>query len=822
MYDFIEIKDAWEHNLKHIDVNIPKNKLVAITGPSGSGKSTFAFDILQRECQRQYMESMGLVTDGMNKAKVASIVGLSPSISISQGINNRNPRSTVGTFTEVLTYLRLLYAKLGSRECPFCAMSCSPSHINNENDEILGEQKMIRCEHCGEKIPKLTMAHFSFNKSEGFCELCSGIGQINDIDPAGIVDENLSLEDGAVKLWKGVIAKHYVHVLIEVGKHYKLDFDVSKKIRDYDDLERLIFFEGVKSEKFLELYPNVKTPKKVSDGYFEGISTYLKKKSAENIRKGSSNRNIERCFTKSTCPDCGGTRLNKEARNVFIDGKSIIDISILTIGELKEWLSSLYKVVGEENLELLNSIVSDILKRIDSVISIGLAYLSIDRSIRTLSGGEAQRLRMASLMDSGLTGVLYILDEPTTGLHPKDTLKILAALRKLVEIGNTVLVIEHDMDFVKMCDYIIDFGPHSGDGGGRIVASGTVDEILKFKESSTAKYINKKHELNTSETESRNRYINIRNAREHNLKNVDIDIPLNRFVTFTGVSGSGKSTLVFDTLAKAFKGKLNKVDEVKGLDQFDNLILVNQQRIGKSSRSTVATYTDIFTSIRALLASQKEARLNALKNSDFSFNVKGGRCEKCLGLGSIPLDMHFLDDIEIECPVCHGKRFSEKVLSVKYNSYNVSEILDMTVKQNLEVFKNCDEIRARLLVLEEVGLGYLSLGQSVSTLSGGECQRIKLSKELGKASAIRTLYLLDEPTTGLHPSDVEKIIKLLKKLVYRGSSVIVIEHSLEIIYSSDYIIDLGPEGGENGGKIVAKGRPIEIKNTKESHTGDFL
>lgn len=822
MYEYIEVIGAKEHNLKNVSVRIPKNKLVAITGPSGSGKSTFAFDILQRECQRQYMESMGMVTDGMNKARVDKIVGLSPSISISQGINNRNPRSTVGTFTEVLTYLRLLYAKCGERYCPHCNQKIKPIFTTDDIEIGASENKTTNCPHCNAMISKLTMAHFSFNKAEGFCEYCSGLGAVNEVDPSGIVNDALAIGQGAVQMWQGVMAEHYEYVLIALSKHYNLDFNVKKPIKDYNELENTIFYHGVDNDKFKELFPKIDRPKKVSDGYFEGILTFLKKKSAENIRRGTSNKNIEACFKRIICPECNGARLNEQARNVFIDGKSIIEISTYTIDDLKEWVGNLPKKLGAANREVLESMITDILRRIESIANIGLGYLTIDRMIKSLSGGESQRLRMASLLDSGLTGVLYILDEPTTGLHPKDTMKILDALKKLRDVGNTVLVIEHDMDFVSKCDYVIDFGPHSGSKGGHIVAYGEPKEISNFEQSLTGKYLHKAYKVNFDVKREYDNDIQIINAYEHNLKNIDVNIPLNRLVTLTGLSGSGKSTLVFDVLAGFANGEKKGVHEIKGMNQLNRIIKVNQQRIGKSSRSTVATYTDIFTSIRTIFSKQKEAKERKLKSSDFSFNVKGGRCEKCQGLGSIPLDMHFLDDIEVICPVCHGKRFNKSVLEVKYKGYNISEILDMTVKQNMEIFKDNKDVFNRLSVLNEVGLGYLTLGQSTSTLSGGECQRIRLSKELGRNCEENTLYLLDEPTTGLHPSDIDKLIKLLRKLVGRGHSVIAIEHALEVISQSDWIIDLGPEGGSKGGTIIVEGPPAEISKCPESYTGAFL
>lgn len=822
MHETIQVRGAWEHNLKDISIDIPKNKLIAITGPSGSGKSTFAFDILQRECQRQYMESMGMVTDGMNKAKVTSIIGLSPSISISQGIHNRNPRSTVGTFTEILTYLRLHYAKCGQRVCSHCGQAVDADFVESRLEPEGMDKGEVICPHCGGKLPVLTMAHFSFNKAQGHCQTCKGIGQVNAIDPSGIVDENLSVAEGAVQMWQGVMAKHYEHVLRTLAKHYNLSFNVEKPIKDYNELERLIFFDGVDSQGFLDLYPNIKPPKKVSDGYFEGLLTFLKKKSAESIRKGATNKQIEKCFSRSICPDCHGSRLNEQARRVTIGGRSIVEVSMDTIDALSSWLTGLQNQVNDQNRELMGSIIGDIEKRASGVSKNGLGYLTLDRTLQTLSGGEVQRLRMASLLDSGLTGVLYILDEPTTGLHPKDTEKILRALRDLVNIGNTVMVIEHDMDFVRQCDYVIDFGPHAGSRGGQIVAHGKPEEIMANEESLTSLYLNRKTGWKAKDKSRSNREILIAKATANNLDQLDVSIPLHRFVTVSGVSGSGKSTLVFDVLAKAFQGERIDAEGVQGLNQIDRMILVDQKRIGRSSRSTVATYTDLFAPIRKLFASQTAAKVLGLKGSDFSFNVKGGRCEKCKGLGSIPLDMHFLDDIEVECPTCHGRRFHSKVLQVEYKGYTISEILDRTVSQNMEVFQGEKEVFRRLQVLHEVGLGYLRLGQTTSTLSGGECQRIKLSKELAKSAAGSILFLLDEPTTGLHPGDVEKLISLLNRLVEKGNSVIAIEHSLEVIAQSDWVVDLGPEGGAEGGRIIAEGPPYTVAKVRSSHTGRFL
>lgn len=825
MYKYIEIKGAKENNLKNISVKIPKNKLVAVTGPSGSGKSTFAMDILQRECQRQYMESMGMITDGFNKPNVDSIIGLSPSISISQGINNRNPRSTVGTFTEILTYIRVFFAKYGYRKCPECNETIMPdfetSNIDESNNDFDSE-KYVVCKYCRAKLPRLTMAHFSFNKPEGFCSTCSGLGVVNTIDLSSILDKDLTVGEGAFKFWEGIFAEHYSKVLENAAKHYDFEFDVKKPVKDFNELESLVFYHGVESKEFKKLFPNKKPPKTVNAGKFEGVMTFMKKKAAENINKGITNKKIKACFKDNICPDCHGTRLNESSRKVYINNKSIVEVSSYTLEELYNWITNLEHNLLQSGKLILDALINDIKKRIKGVINIGLGYLSIDRAIRTLSGGEAQRLRLANLTESGLTGVLYVLDEPTTGLHPRDTIKLLQALKHLRDLGNTVLVIEHDIDFINKCDYIIDFGPFSGNNGGEIVAVGTPEQVVKDKKSITGKYLNKENrKLNKSYLGETNK-ISIVNAYEHNLKNVSIDIPLNRLVTFTGVSGSGKSSLLFDVFAKYTNGEEVKCDNITGLSDIERIIKVNQSQIGKISRSNVATYTDIFTSIREIYSKLPEAKNKKLRSKDFSFNVKGGRCEKCQGLGVIPLDMHFLDDIEVPCPVCKGKRFNREVLEVKFDGNSISDILNKTVKENIEVFKNQKKIYNRLLILSKVGLDYLKLGQSTTTLSGGECQRIKLSKELGKTNGGSTLYLLDEPTTGLHPSDIDKLIKLLKEIINKGNSVIVIEHSLEVIAQSDWIIDLGPEGGTHGGYIIAQGTPTEIINNKVSYTAKFL
>ena len=775
-------------------------------------------DILQRECQRQYLESMGMVTDGMNKPKVDSISGLSPSISISQGINSRNPRSTVGTFTEILTYLRILYAKFGVRKCPDCHLKINPDFSESALSESDGKEQ-LSCPHCHSSLPVLRMAHFSFNKSEGFCDRCSGIGIINDMDLSSLIDDNLRISEGAVKLWQGIFAESYENVMVSASEHFGFRFDPHKAVKEFDDIEKLVFYHGVECDEFKALFPDIPPPKRVFDGRVEGVHSYMRKKSAENIRKGSGNRMISTCFTTRVCPECQGSRLKQGSRDVLVNDKSIVEVSGYSLDELFNWLQSLGSSIDKSGAEILRVLSNDMVRRLRAVINIGLSYLSLDRSMSTLSGGEVQRLRLARLMDSGLTGVLYILDEPTAGLHPRDTEKILKSLKKLRDLGNTILIIEHDMRIVRECDHIIDFGPGSGSEGGLITASGSPSEIMENASSLTGHYLKKNSVNREKSNRTTDLAISIRGARKHNLKNLTLDIPLNCLVAVTGISGSGKSSLILDTLTKK---KREDVDEICGLEYIDRIIELDQKGIGRSSRSNVATYTEIFTFIRNIFASLPDAKKMKLKSRDFSFNVKGGRCEKCLGLGSIPLDMHFLEDIEVECPVCHGKRFHHETLNIRYKDLNISEILDMTVKDNIQIFREHGDVFRRLEILDEVGLGYLTLGQSSSTLSGGECQRMKLSRELGKADKGHFLYLLDEPTTGLHPCDSEKLIAVLNKLINKGHSVLIIEHSMDVVARSDWVIDLGPEGGAAGGRLVAQGTPEDIRNCAESHTARYL
>ncbi len=810
--EVIKIKGAREHNLKSISVEIPKYKLVALTGVSGSGKSSFAMDILQKECQRQYLESMGMVTDGLNKPKVDSIEGLSPSISVGQRVLSKNPRSTVGTYTEILTYLRILYAKLATRICPNCKGEIPPTFDNVEEIDREG----ISCPHCKAALAPLSMASFSFNKTEGACPKCGGIGEVREVDLSKIIDKNLTIKEGAVKIWGNeVFSEHYSNVYEQCGKHYGFTFDVTKPVKDFNELEMLVFLDGVENDAFKERFPNVKKPKRVMDGYVEGLRTFVNKKVVESSTKKVANPVIAQAIGSMECNVCHGTRLGFDGRHATLMGKTITEVSKYSMSAIVEYIKGLS--LSESAAAISGAITQDILKRIGSVVKIGLEYLSIDRPVSTLSGGESQRLRLASILESGLTGVLYILDEPTTGLHASDTKLLLNSIKKLRDLGNTVIVIEHDMDFVKSCDHVIDFGLGAGSLGGEIVASGTVQEVASSEKSKTAEFLRAGKGEPSGGARAASRFIEVKNANVHNLKNLSVKIPLGQLVSFAGVSGSGKSSLVFDVIEQR-----KNAESISGFEHISEVIKIDQSPIGRQSRSNVATYTEVFTLIRELYSAQPEAKRLKLKPADFSFNVKGGRCEKCEGLGVIPLDMQFLDDVEVTCPVCKGHRFKKSVLSVEYKGRSISDILNSTVLENAEFFKENKEIYKKLSTIKEVGLAYLNLGQSTRTLSGGECQRLKLSKELAKGSSGHTLYLLDEPTTGLHPSDSRRLLALLKRLVEQGSSVFVIEHSTDILAKSDYIIELGPMGGDRGGEIISVGTPLDISRDKNSVTGQYL
>lgn len=844
MNNTIEIKGARENNLKNISVCIPKNKLVVLTGLSGSGKSTFAMETLQKECQRQYMESMGMITELLSKPKVDSITGLSPSISIDQRNSNRNPRSTVGTVTEVLTYLRILYAKLGVRNCPFCGKPIPQTFEQEVMDEYAGDEEaslpddnstngfeeMMPCPHCGKQVPVLTMSHFSFNKPQGACPQCKGLGTVSKPDLTQVLNMELSIRDGAVLEWDKFFAERYAEAIENAGKHYGFEVSANTPLKEYGPVQMDLVLYGVLSKEFTRHFPGVKPPKTVAQGRYEGIVTNLMRRFGE-LRQESGSSKLENIFVHHRCPLCGGKRLRKESLAVTVGGVNIVELSKKSLYELADWIKLIHDTAAEDSLTIAQPIIDDLSQRVQRLLDVGVGYLSMERAAPTLSAGEAQRLRLASLLGSGLTGVLYVLDEPTTGLHARDTKRLIDVLIRLRNLDNTVLVIEHDVEMMRAADYIIDFGPGAGCNGGEVVAFGTPSEVGGCKESITARYLSGECRAVPPKVRraGNGKNLTIYGACENNLQNVDAFIPLGTLVSVTGVSGSGKSTLVFDIIDKTAKAHFNQSKEpagnyhrIDGWEGIDGIITIDQTPIGRTPRSNAATYTDIFTYVRSLYASLPDAKKNGLLPNHFSFNVAGGRCEKCEGAGELTIPMHFLPDVQVPCPVCRGKRFKKEILAHRYKGRSIADVLDMTIVEATELFNTVEPIADRLSVLNEVGLGYLKLGQPATTLSGGEAQRIKLAKELGKRGKNHTLYLMDEPSTGLHPHDVQKLTALFMRLVEQGNTVVVVEHNTDIIMMSDWVIDFGPEGGEAGGRIIAQGSPEQVAQEQGSQTGQIL
>jgi excinuclease ABC subunit A len=828
----ITIRNARLHNLKNVSLTIPKNQLVVFTGLSGSGKSTLAFDTLHKEGQRQYMESLGLVTDGLTRPPVDSIEGLSPSISVDQHLTNHSPRSTVGTATEVYTYLRVLFARLGHRPCPKCGGDVPPSSdfASEEWEDDAETDAAYPCPHCGHPIPELSMTHFSFNKPAGACPTCTGLGSVHDARLETLVDVERSILDGAVYGWDAFFIARYQQALQAAGKHYGFDFDPAQPVKHYNPIQRDLLLYGVNSAQFKRHFPKVKTPDAVARGYFEGIVTNLLRRYADRANDPDYREKMEKMLVSQTCPDCGGTRLRPESRAVTVAGRTLIEVSRLPLAELLDWVEALPKHTPTDLQAISEPIITDLRGRIRRLVDVGVGYLTLERSSPTLSAGEAQRLRLAALLGSGLTGVLYILDEPTIGLHPRDNQRLLTVLKQLRDLGNTVLVIEHDLDFLRAADYVVDFGPGAGQDGGRVVAAGTPQEIAVATGSLTGQYLAGTLTLPRPPRRPVNgKAIVIRGARQHNLKDITARIPLGMLVAITGASGSGKSSLLFDIFDKAARQRFNgstdlpgEHDSIEGWHYLDRVITMDQSAIGRSTRSNAATYTDAFTPLREAFAASAEAKRRGLSARHFSFNTPGGRCERCEGAGVLTVSMHFLPDVPVRCPACHGRRFKKEVLAVKYNGVDIAEALDLTIAEALPLFAKIPAVAARLQVMVDVGLGYLQLGPPATTLSGGEAQRVKLAKELGRKSKGHTLYLLDEPTTGLHVADTARLLGLLQRLVSAGNSVIAIEHNLELIRSADWVIDLGPEGGSAGGEIVAEGTPEQVARVAESRTGAYL
>lgn len=815
MTEFIRIEKAFENNLKNVSVAIPKKQFVVITGPSGSGKSTLALDIIQRESQRQYMELNGLTTNFINKPKVESISGLSPSIGIGQQqASNRNPRSTVGTVTDMYTYLRVIYEKLGIRECPNCR------EIVRKPRGLDEESETMPCSACGYEIKNLKKAHFSFNTIEGACEACLGLGKKLGIRTELVVDLEKSLNDSAVTIWNSAIADYYSNSAVAAAEHYGFSLDKSLPVKDWKANQKDLLFYGVESEEFKKHYPAVPLPKTVAKGKFEGVLTGMWRRYQE---KGGNSGEAD-FFFQETCPECQGTKLKKESREVKVGGKSISEVSQIPLDAILSWVEEISQNFRADDESVSSSLVFELREKIKRIVHVGIGYLSMERQSATLSGGEAQRLRLATILGSSLTGVLYILDEPTAGLHPKDTQGLIDVLKELRDLGNSVLVIEHDVDVMKQADWIIDLGPGAGINGGEIVGEGTLPQLINQEDSVTGAYL-KEPELPAKTRRTGNgRYIAIQNASKNNLKNITVEFPLGTLTAVTGVSGSGKSSLVFEILAAS--GEIDHIkdgyDQITGTQELDRMVTVDQSGLTRMQRSNVATYTEIYTLLRNLFAKLPQSKKAELTAKHFSFNTEGGRCEHCLGMGYVFTPMYFLPDLEVVCPVCSGKRFKQEVLAVTYHDQSISDILNVSIEESTSFFSGQDKILSTIKLLCEVGLGYLKWGQTLTTLSGGEGQRLKLAKELNRKSKGETLYILDEPSTGLHPNDIKKLLLLLNKLVDDGHTVIIVEHNIQIIREADWVIDLGPDGGNEGGRVIAEGTPEEVAVNKASYTGRYL
>ena len=801
----IRIRGANEHNLKNVDVDIPRDALVVFTGLSGSGKSSLAFDTIYAEGQRRYMESLSSYArqflGQMEKPNVEKIEGLSPAISIDQKSTNRNPRSTVGTVTEIYDYFRLLYARIGIPHCP----------------------------NCGVSIDEIEPRSFSFNNPFGACPECYGLGYKMEFDSDLMIpDRTLSINQGAITVlgWQscqqpGSFANAILQAL---AKEYHFDLDTPfgeypQKIQDIllhgtGGKEVLVYYEGQRGKG---QYPIA----------FEGLIRNVERRYRE-TGSDATKQEYETFMRITPCRLCKGQRLKKEALAVTVCGKNIYEITSMFIGELSQFLQNM-KLTAQQEL-IGSQILKEIRARVGFLIDVGLDYLSLSRATGTLSGGEAQRIRLATQIGSGLVGVCYILDEPSIGLHQRDNDKLLATLKNLRDLGNTLIVVEHDEDTMRAADYIVDVGPGAGSHGGQIVASGTVEEIMNTPESITGQYLSGAKKIPVPETRRKpTGWLTVRSAEENNLKKIDVKFPLGVFTCVTGVSGSGKSSLVNEILYKHLARDLNRARcipgkhaGIDGIEQLDKVIAIDQSPIGRTPRSNPATYTGVFDMIRDLFASTSDAKAKGYKKGRFSFNVKGGRCEACGGDGIIKIEMHFLPDVYVPCEVCGGKRYNRETLDVKYKGKSIYDVLDMTVEEALTFFENVPSIQRKIQTLYDVGLSYVKLGQPSTELSGGEAQRIKLAAELSRRSTGRTIYILDEPTTGLHFADVQKLIEILHRLAEGGNTVVVIEHNLDVIKTADYLIDIGPEGGMRGGTVIAKGTPEEVAKNPASYTGYYV
>lgn len=814
----IRIEDAYEGNLKHITLEIPRNQLIVLTGLSGSGKTTLAMDVLFNECQRQYLEAITL--QGIRKPNVHAIRNISPAILITQNSANKNPRSSIGTSTDIYTDLRMLYEKLGKRNCPFCKKEVYPYDCREEVKKKGQEYFVYQyCRHCNERFPKITRTNFSFNTKEGACPTCEGLGHVVRIHHQNTVHEDMCIQDGAIAFWEKKYTEYQISIFEKALKHYQIDVELHKAISSYPKTAKTLLLYGISSPEFLSMFPNMTPPKNVSDGRFEGVYPMLWRKLKE--RDGDM-KGLSQYFTYDTCPSCKGERLNEESRNVEVYHKRLPQVASLSLAELQLWIKDITASLTPKEYEVVSDYLKDIQTKVTRICNVGLSYLTLDRQSVTLSGGETQRLKLAATLDSDLTGIIYILDEPTIGLHPQDTKGILTILKQLRDLGNTVIVIEHDIDIMKQADHIIDIGPGAGIFGGEVIAQGSYQELIENPLSITGQYLKQNHIQVHKPRTSQTLPILVEHANLHNLKDVFLQIPTNVLVTFTGVSGSGKSTLLFDLIEHYKDYAYGQDNLVKNMDQFSKIIAIHQSPLTKMSRSNVATYCGVYTHIRDVFAKLETAKNSNLNAKYFSFNTKGGRCEHCEGMGYVISNMLFFQDVKQVCPVCNGKQFQEDILTITYQKKSIKDVLDTSIDDAIILFSQHPKIIQILQILQECGLGYITLGQSLTTLSGGEGQRLKLASELYTNKKANQLYLIDEPTTGLHPIDVHHFLLLLQRMVEQGNTVLVIEHNTQVIQASDWIIDLGPKGGIEGGEIIAQGTPITVKENPYSITGKYL
>ncbi len=822
--NFIKIKGARTNNLKNIDLDIPRDKLVVVTGLSGSGKSSLAFDTVYAEGQRRYVESLSSYARQfvglMDKPDVDMIEGLSPAISIDQRTVGHNPRSTVGTITEIYDYLRLLYSKCGQPYCPHCDVKLKKdSEEKKTAKKVRGREikstkleRFFSCPECGYRRAELEPRDFSFNSGHGACSVCGGLGTKAEIDSELVFNNNLSILEGAIKpLSHANLSGNGLFLeLNELATRH--NFSLRPAVKDLRPEERKLILNG--------------------DGQFNGLLKNLEEKYNE-TKSNFVKQEIEKVMRVSLCPACHGARLKPEILAVKLDNLSIFEVTNKSLDKFRALLNAWFKngLALNGNTKIVEPIVKEMIKNLELLSNVGLDYLTLSRSAATLSGGEAQRIRLASQVGSTLSGVLYVLDEPSIGLHQRDNDKLITTLKNLRDNGNTVIVVEHDASTMLAADWLIDIGPGAGEYGGKVLFTGVPEDIKKCAESITGAYLAGKKEIKMPKQfrKGNGKAIKIIGATEHNLKNINVEIPLGKLVAITGVSGSGKSTLMSDILANALSRKFYRAKvepgahkDLTGLEFIDKVIDIDQSPIGRTPRSNPATYTGLFTYIRDLFAELPEARVKGLSAGHFSFNVPGGRCENCAGDGVIKVEMQFLSDVYLTCDVCGGKKFKSNVLEVLYQGKNIFEVLEMTVSEAKEFFVNNSAISQKLKTLDEVGLGYIKLGQSATTFSGGEAQRIKLATELSRRATGKTLYILDEPTTGLHFADIDRLLKVLNMLVDQGNTVLIIEHNLDVIKSVDWIIDLGPDGGEAGGNLVAAGTPPEVANVVKSFTGQYL